>query len=122
MCVVLIIEDDVETSEAIEAALDSEGHECLVAYDGEDGLRQLVEEVPRVVLLDLELPGIQGGDLLVEKAKLSAVATIPVIVITAVTNPPVLDGTLGTLRKPFLLDDLLDMVAAAAGAPEAAAG
>jgi len=122
MCVVLIIEDDVETSEAIEAALDSEGHECLVAYDGEDGLRQLVEEVPRVVLLDLELPGIQGTDLLVEKAKLSAVATIPVIVITAVTNPPILDGTLGTLRKPFLLDDLLDMVAAAGGAPEAAAG
>jgi DNA-binding response OmpR family regulator len=122
MCVVLIIEDDVETSEAIEAALDSEGHECLVAYDGEDGLRQLVEERPQVVLLDLELPGIQGRDLLVEKAKLTAVASIPVIVVTAVTNPPILDGTLGTLRKPFSLDDLLERVAAAARPPEAAAG
>jgi CheY-like chemotaxis protein len=122
MCVVLIIEDDRETNEAIAAALATEQYDCVAAYDGLQGLEKLVTDRPDVVLLDLDLPGIQGAELLHRKAELPPVSDTPVIVITAVSNPPVLDGTVATLRKPFSLEELLDALGSVRKATEAAAG
>jgi DNA-binding response OmpR family regulator len=122
MCLVLIIEDDRETNEAIAAALAGEEYDCVAAYDGLQGLEKLVTDHPDVVLLDLDLPGLDGAELLQRKAELSPVSDTPVIVITALSNPPVLDGAAATLRKPFSLEELLDTLGAIRKATEAAAG
>jgi CheY-like chemotaxis protein len=122
MCVVLVIEDDRETNEAIVAALAGEQYDCVAAYDGLEGLEKLVTDRPDVVLLDLELPGIEGTELLHRKAELPPVAETPVIVITALSNPPFLDGTVATLRKPFSLEELLDAIGSVHKATDAAAG
>jgi two-component system KDP operon response regulator KdpE len=115
MCVVLIIEDDRETNEAIAAALVTESYDCVTAYDGLQGLEKLVAQCPDVVLLDLELPGIEGTELLLRKAQLPPIAKTPVIIITGLSNPPILDGTVGILRKPFSLEDLLGALEVAKG-------
>jgi hypothetical protein len=54
------------------------------------------------------------------KAQLPAVAKTPVIIITALSNPPTLDGTVGMLRKPFSLEDLLGAIDLAKGVRAAA--
>jgi DNA-binding response OmpR family regulator len=120
MCVVLIIEDDRETNEAIVSALATESYDCVAAYDGLQGLDELVTQRPDVVLLDLELPGIQGSELLLRKARLAPVAGTPVIIITGLSNPPILDGTVGMLRKPFSLEELLSAITLAKGVQVAA--
>jgi DNA-binding response OmpR family regulator len=120
MCVVLIIDDDRETNEAIASALATENYDCVPAYDGLQGLEKLVAQRPDVVLLDLELPGMEGTELLLRKAKLPPVAKTPVIIITAVSNPPMLDGTVAMLRKPFSLEELLSAIDVAKGVDSAA--
>jgi len=120
MCVVLIIEDDRETNEAIASALVTERYDCVAAYDGLQGLEKLVAQRPDVVLLDLELPGMEGTELLLRKAQLPPVAKTPVIIITALSNPPILDGTVVMLRKPFSLEELLDAIDVAKGVEAAA--
>jgi CheY-like chemotaxis protein len=120
MCVVLIIEDDRETNEAIASALLTESYDCLAAYDGLQGLEKLVAQRPDVVLLDLELPGMEGSELLLRKAQLPPVAKTPVIIITGLSNPPVLDGTVAMLRKPFSLEELLVAIDVAKAAEAAA--
>src|ERR1700750_1429564 len=121
MSVVLIIEDDRETNEAIAAALATESYDCVPAYDGLQGLEKLVARQPDVVLLALELPGLEGTELLLRKAQLPPVANTPVIIITGLSNPPILDGTVALLSKPFTLEELLGALDLAKGA-QAAAG
>ncbi|MFL5372303.1 MAG: response regulator transcription factor, partial [Myxococcales bacterium] len=105
---------------AIASALAAESYDCVAAYDGLQGLDELVAQRPDVVLLDLELPGIQGSELLLRKARLAPVARTPVIIITGLSNPPILDGTVGMLRKPFALEELLSAIALAKGSEAAA--
>lgn len=57
---VLVIEDERKIAFAVRSSLEAEGFNCTVAYDGEDGLRQFKQHQPEVVVLDLELPNIDG--------------------------------------------------------------
>lgn len=57
---ILIIEDDPELAEALQVRLDLQGFECLVASDGRQGLELAHEEKPDLIILDIELPHIDG--------------------------------------------------------------
>lgn len=87
-----------------------EGYSCLTAFDAEEGLRLLQKHEPALVVLDLQLPGISGAEFLVRKTALRAVAEIPVVVLKALMNIPQLDNVVATLRKPFTIDEILELV------------
>jgi DNA-binding response OmpR family regulator len=110
MQVVLVIEDDLDTNEAIVGVLTAEGYSCLVAYDGDEGMRLLQKHQPALVVLDLQLPGLPGVEFLVRKSGIPALAEIPVVVVTGLSNVPKLDKVVAMLRKPFTIDDILDIV------------
>jgi two-component system CheB/CheR fusion protein len=57
---ILIVEDQVDSAEALAVALRLEGHEVRVAYDGETGLAAAAELKPDVALLDIGLPRLSG--------------------------------------------------------------
>jgi len=63
MAVVLVIEDEVNVAAMIRVCVESEGHACQVAYNGEEGLNKFCQLQPDVVILDLMLPGINGLDI-----------------------------------------------------------
>ena len=57
---ILIVEDQVDSAEALAVALRLEGHEVRVAYDGETGLAAAADLKPEVALLDIGLPRLSG--------------------------------------------------------------
>lgn len=80
MASVFLVEDDAQIREAVARALTAKGHDVRVARTAMDGLRAIVDDQPDVVVLDLRLPDLDGGELL---RMLRAVSAVPVIVATA---------------------------------------
>ncbi|RFU19960.1 response regulator transcription factor [Geodermatophilus marinus] len=80
MARLLVVEDDERIRTALIRALRERGHAVASAGTALTGLRQAVEERPDLVVLDLGLPDLDGGELL---RMLRAVSAVPVIVATA---------------------------------------
>ncbi len=80
MVKVLIVEDDDRVRVPLVHSLSTRGHAVAEASCGLPALQSIVDDPPDVVLLDLGLPDIDGGDLL---KMLRAVSTVPLIVGTA---------------------------------------
>lgn len=80
MASVLLIEDDAAIRTALTRGLRERGHAVSSSGTGMDGLRQALAEHPDLVVLDLGLPDLDGGEVL---RMLRAVSRTPVIVATA---------------------------------------
>jgi DNA-binding response OmpR family regulator len=61
---ILIVDDDHDILSALKKRLIWMGHEVLTAEDGEQALKLAAEDQPDLMLLDIELPGISGLDVL----------------------------------------------------------
>lgn len=66
---ILIVEDDPELAEVYHTLLVQAGYDATVAHNGEDALRQTEERQPKLILLDLRMPVMDGVEFL-EKYKL----------------------------------------------------
>ncbi len=64
MARVLVIDDDEQTRALVRHMLDREGHEVEEAVDGADGLRLFGKSPPDVVLTDINMPGLDGHDMI----------------------------------------------------------
>lgn len=77
-----IVEDDKFLRELIAQKLAKEGYEILTAIDGEEGMAQIKEKRPDLVLLDLILPGIDGFEVLSRMKSEPDLAKIPVVILS----------------------------------------
>jgi CheY-like chemotaxis protein len=107
---VLLVEDDALTREALAYILEVEGYGVATAKDGKQGLKVL-RSFPRpfVVLLDLDLPIVNGQEFLQRQKQDSEIANIPVVVITAAFEPSVPDAA-AVFRKPLDLSKLMGLL------------
>jgi len=64
MACVLVIDDDEQTRTLVRHMLGREGHEVVEAVDGADGLRLFGKSPPDVVLTDINMPGLDGHDVI----------------------------------------------------------
>lgn len=106
---VLVVEDEESYRQALQSALRLEGFHVELAVNGVDGIRQLSEHIPDIVLLDLLLPDMYGTDVL---RRMHAIAPVPILIISAVDSE--LDTVLGLelgaadyITKPFRLRELV---------------
>lgn len=83
MAVLLIVEDDITTNEAICEYMQSAGHTTFSAFDGEQGLKIVKERSIDLVVLDIMLPKITGLEVLKE---LRVKSQIPVLMLTALDD------------------------------------
>ena len=83
MATLLVIEDDINTNEAICEYMKSAGHTILSALDGEEGLLLAKEPSIDLVVLDIMLPKIDGMTVLRELRKCS---TVPILMLTAIED------------------------------------
>ncbi len=113
MARVLVVDDELDIREAVTEVLSYEGHEVVTASDGAEALRKARAVQPDVVLLDLMMPGMNGWDFRAAQLRDPAIASIPVVVLSALGRVSTIDA-LAFLPKPFGLDDLLDLVRRAA--------
>ena len=77
---VLIIDDEKELAEILRDYLEVEGYDVSVAYDGEEGLAEFISANPKIVLLDIMLPKIDGISLC---KKIREKSDIPIIMLSA---------------------------------------
>jgi DNA-binding response OmpR family regulator len=109
---ILVVEDDVTVQKALLRTFESSGFEVTIASDGATAMQTFAATSPKIVLLDLRLPGKSGQDLCREIRKQSSV---PILVLSAASDvvDKVLLLELGAddyVTKPFSPRELLARV------------
>jgi len=108
-CKILLVDDNLDLIEVLAALLVARGFITFVARNGLEALELLENsEPPSVILLDLNMPVMDGRKFLAHKAENPEIAPIPVIITTG--NVEQAPPNLPVLRKPFELQDLLHAV------------
>ena len=80
---VLVVEDDVKTSDIVRAYLEKDGYDVITAHDGLEGLSAARHYSPDLIVLDLLLPGVSGLDVC---QTLRNELSIPIIMLTALST------------------------------------
>ena len=116
MARILIIDDDPGVRGVLAVMLERAGHAVSVAGRGEAGLAQARAERPDLVLLDIEMPGMNGFDVCSLIKTDTTLHDVPVIIMTGrpVAGVPARVQAVGAadlLAKPFQRDVLLEKIA-----------
>lgn len=108
---ILVVEDDAGIRGTLKHLFEMEGYTVFQAEHGRDGLdllRQMVR--PCVVLLDIQMPVMDGHEFLREKNADPAIADVSVVVLSATADPNDVKGAADFISKPFEIPRLLDAV------------
>jgi chemosensory pili system protein ChpA (sensor histidine kinase/response regulator) len=114
---IFVVDDSLTVRRATQRLLEREGYRVLLAKDGLDAMEKLAgEELPAVVLSDIEMPRMDGFDLVRNMRADARLAELPVIMITSRIAQKHRDyaGQLGVdhyLGKPYDEDQLLALIA-----------
>lgn len=116
---VLVADDSVVARAAIRVYLESHGYHVLEAADGREALDAARRERPDVLLLDVEMPVVDGRAVLAELCQDELLCDTPVVFLTGRTDPDEVvagleAGAHDYLRKPFEMAELVARVSAAA--------
>ena len=110
----MIVDDDLDIRDSMQEILEDQGYAVVTACDGADALAQLRGGLrPRLILLDLMMPVMDGFAFCQEWKKDPALSVVPVIVISAdaaVTKKAAACGATGFLDKPLNLQTLIEAV------------
>jgi CheY-like chemotaxis protein len=108
---VLVVDDNPEIRSSLEDVLGEEGYTVVGVADGQEALDYLTtKEEPRVILLDLMMPVMDGWQFRTEQMKNPKLANIPVIVISAMADAAEDIGAERVLSKPLRPEVLLSAV------------
>ncbi len=112
---VLVVEDNAVARHALTSLLERQGYGTAVAHDGAEALAYLrSHSPPRLILLDLMMPVMDGRQFLLARQREPRLADIPVVLCTAERHVDrAAAQALGAddlLQKPFDADELLDAV------------
>lgn len=107
---ILIVEDETRIADFLQRGLRSEGHFCVIANDGEEGLKLALEGDFDLIMLDLMLPGMHGHEVC-QQIRMNKIST-PLIILTAMdkTQDVVTGLRMGAddyMTKPFSFEELL---------------
>ena len=80
---ILVVEDKDKNRKLVRDVLTAKGYRLVEAETGEDGVRLAGEQIPALVLMDIQLPGINGIEALRQLRADPTTAGIPVIAVTA---------------------------------------
>lgn len=112
---ILVADDEWEVRELVRTILEWEDYAVVEAKDGEDALAQAQAIQPDLILLDVRMPKMNGLDVLESLQADPALASIPVVMLSVLTNYPQVgtalrNGAVAYLPKPFEIPDLARMV------------
>lgn len=110
--IILVIDDDEASRETIQTYLENDNFHVISTNNGQDGLRLAEEYHPRVILLDVLMPGMDGWAVLHKLKTTPALADIPVIMTTILTDRD-MGYTLGAsdyITKPVDKNQILRVV------------
>ncbi|MBC8374795.1 MAG: response regulator [FCB group bacterium] len=108
----LIIEDNENNMYLISFLLQKNGHGVSQAYDGQDGVELAKSVQPDLILLDIQLPKMNGYEVAMELRKDDALKAVPIVAITSYAMPgdqekAINAGCTGYIKKPINPDTFL---------------
>jgi two-component system cell cycle response regulator DivK len=80
---ILVVEDNEKNRKLVRDILTFKGYQVIETERGEEGVRLTKERLPKLVLMDIQLPGINGIEALHQIRADEATRTIPVVAVTA---------------------------------------
>jgi chemosensory pili system protein ChpA (sensor histidine kinase/response regulator) len=111
---ILVVDDDASLQLTLRAILEEEGYSVGIAGDGLEALDHLQDALPALVLLDIDMPRMDGIALAEEMERRGLRSSVPIVVLTADGRAQEKAARVGAesyLSKPFSLDDVLQTVA-----------
>jgi two-component system, cell cycle response regulator DivK len=112
---ILIVEDNEKNLKLVRDVLQHKGYQTIEATTGEDGVRQAKARIPDLVLMDIQLPGMDGITALGQLRADPATRTIPVMAVTASAmthdrKKIMAAGFDGYQSKPIKVKEFMDAV------------
>jgi DNA-binding response OmpR family regulator len=108
---VLVVDDDDATRSAERAVLSDGGFRVIEARDGEEAMRALSNDPPAMVVLDIQMPGVDGPSF--ARSLRTALRHVPLVVLTGADDPKHQADRCNAeayLTKPFDAPELLKVV------------
>jgi chemosensory pili system protein ChpA (sensor histidine kinase/response regulator) len=124
--VVMVVDDSITVRKVTTRLLERNGFSVLTAKDGVDAMGQLQDTVPDMMLLDIEMPRMDGFELATHMRNDDRFKHVPIIMITSRTGDKHRErarqiGVNNYLGKPYQENDLLDSMQHIIGATDAGA-
>jgi CheY-like chemotaxis protein len=115
MLSILIVEDNLNILENTAEMLGFSGYQIFTEQDGDEALKIAVVKRPDLILSDIEMPEMDGWEMLQRLRVDERTASIPVIFLTAYADDTYktrayTEGAVGYLVKPFTNNELLNTV------------
>jgi two-component system, cell cycle response regulator DivK len=115
MHTILVVEDNEKSMKLLRDILRHQGHQALEARTGKEGVRLAIEQLPALILMDIQLPDISGIAALGLIRQERALDAVPVIAVSASVMPEdqarIMDsGFDGQLSKPIALKSFIATV------------
>lgn len=112
---ILIVDDSQDTQELLTGYLQHHGFQVFNAIDGSEAIRIAHEQQPQLVLMDIQMPGMDGFEVTRHFRQRSTLQTIPIIALTALAMPGDSNrclevGANAYLSKPIKLRELLSTI------------
>ncbi|MEO8630537.1 MAG: response regulator [Betaproteobacteria bacterium] len=85
---IMVVEDDLDALGALSILLELRGYDVLMALDGKAALQLLLQHRPRLIITDINMPGMDGAALCSRLKENPATADIPIIICSAVYELP----------------------------------
>jgi len=113
---ILVVDDEEDVLQILEKRLNSSGYQVITAKNGREAIEKASRELPNLILLDIFLPDIDGGEVAQQLRENETTKDIPVIFLSCLfTKEDEKRG--GHLRggnffvaKPFEFNELLDII------------
>ena len=106
---VLVVDDEREIRDLLRTSLSAEGYEVVVASNGEEAIGLAKTGNPQVILLDIEMPGIDGIETCKRLEADEKTQLIPIIMMTSRGDRDIkayLEGAADIVNKPFDIKQL----------------
>ena len=113
--VILVVDDNPTNLSVLSVSLKSSGFKVRVAIDGISAIEQVIESPPELILLDVQMPGIDGFETCTRLKSNTVTKDIPIIFITASTSTEskikgLSLGAVDYITKPFQQEEVLARV------------
>jgi signal transduction histidine kinase len=107
---ILAVDDIPDNLLLVQLALEQEGHQVVLAHNGETALKQIECSPPSLILLDVMMPGMDGYEVTRRIRQNRNIPFIPILLVTAREESSLVEGLdAGAdefVRKPFQIDEL----------------
>lgn len=113
---ILVVDDEPKLVELLKARLEANQYKVITAFSGTEALAKIRQEEPSLIILDVVMPGMDGGELAKNLMADDKTSSIPIIFLTSLVQPAeeykvnAENRHYQTLAKPFNSGKLLETI------------